>query len=259
MLEDHPLEERRRDRVRNAARFGHASFGRFDRGHRSVVQQRALPGGRERPQRETHQLALLLEAPAHRRQPPPFALDLRLDGDRAGLRRAQKMHGQGARHPFRIADRLLERPHHQRHHVAAERTARRPPAASHLTLVLSVADRAHRDVVVKAHGGARYSERPQRSPSESQYRAPMDTGFNRRQALATFGSVSLGALLAACGSDGDGNSSTDVSTTDGGTMTVEPKAGSNAATAALFDDSSACTLTAQETEGPYYFDADSIR
>jgi protocatechuate 3,4-dioxygenase beta subunit len=87
----------------------------------------------------------------------------------------------------------------------------------------------------------------------------MDTGFNRRQALAAFGSVSLGALLAACGSDGDGNSGTDVSTTDGGTTTVEPKTTTGAATADLFDDSSACTLTAQETEGPYYFDADSIR
>jgi protocatechuate 3,4-dioxygenase beta subunit len=87
----------------------------------------------------------------------------------------------------------------------------------------------------------------------------MDTGFNRRQALAAFGSVSLGALLAACGSDGDGNSGTDVSTTDGGTATVEPKTSSGASTAELFDDSSACTLTAQETEGPYYFDADSIR
>ena len=86
---------------------------------------------------------------------------------------------------------------------------------------------------------------------------PVNTGFNRRQALAAFGSVSLGALLAACGSDGD--STTSVSTTDGGTTTVEPRTKSGAATSELFDDSSACTLTAQETEGPYYFDADSIR
>jgi hypothetical protein len=46
--------------------------------------------------------------------------------------------------------------------------------------------------------------------------------FNRRRALAAFGSVSLGALIAACGSS-DGDSTTDVSTTDGGTTTVEPK------------------------------------
>jgi protocatechuate 3,4-dioxygenase beta subunit len=83
--------------------------------------------------------------------------------------------------------------------------------------------------------------------------------FNRRQVLAAFGSVSLGALLAACGSDGDGDSGTDVVTTDGDTTTVEPKTSSGAATAELFDDSSSCTLAAEQTEGPYYFDADSIR
>jgi protocatechuate 3,4-dioxygenase beta subunit len=87
----------------------------------------------------------------------------------------------------------------------------------------------------------------------------MSSGFNRRQALATFGSVSLGALLAACGSDGDGDAGTDVSTTDGGTTTVEPRTKSRAATSELFDDSSSCTLAVQQTEGPYYFDADSIR
>jgi protocatechuate 3,4-dioxygenase beta subunit len=89
----------------------------------------------------------------------------------------------------------------------------------------------------------------------------MRNHFNRRQALAAFGSVSLSALLAACGSDGDGDgdSGTNVSTTDGRTTTVEPKTRSGAATAELFDDSSVCTLTAQETEGPYCFDADSIR
>jgi hypothetical protein len=80
--------------------------------------------------------------------------------------------------------------------------------------------------------------------------AEMRNHFNRRQALAAFGSVSLGALLAACGSDGDDESGTNVSTTDGDTTTVEPKSRAGAETAELFDDSSACTLTAQETEGP---------
>jgi protocatechuate 3,4-dioxygenase beta subunit len=88
----------------------------------------------------------------------------------------------------------------------------------------------------------------------------MTRSFSRRRALAAFGSVSLGALLAACGDGGGGGGeSTDVSTTDGGTTTVEPKTKSGSATSALFDDSSSCTLTLQETEGPYYFDADSIR
>jgi protocatechuate 3,4-dioxygenase beta subunit len=84
----------------------------------------------------------------------------------------------------------------------------------------------------------------------------MNPSFNRRRALAAFGSVSLGALIAACG--GDGDSTTDVSTTNGGTTTVEPKTRTGS-TAELFDDSSSCTLTVEQTEGPYYFDADSIR
>ena len=51
---------------------------------------------------------------------------------------------------------------------------------------------------------------------------------------------------------------TTVSTTDGATTTVEPRTTASA-TADLFDDSSSCTLTAEQTEGPYYFDVDSIR
>jgi protocatechuate 3,4-dioxygenase beta subunit len=87
----------------------------------------------------------------------------------------------------------------------------------------------------------------------------MNPSFNRRRALAAFGSVSLGALIAACGGGGDGDSTTDISTTDGGTTTVDPKTRTGTATADLFEDSSSCTLTVEQTEGPYYVDADSIR
>jgi protocatechuate 3,4-dioxygenase beta subunit len=89
----------------------------------------------------------------------------------------------------------------------------------------------------------------------------MTSTFNRRKALAGFGSVALGSLLAACGGNDDGGGSaatTDVPTTDGGTATVQPRTNGDD-TAALFDDSSSCTLTAEQTEGPYYFDADRIR
>jgi protocatechuate 3,4-dioxygenase beta subunit len=81
--------------------------------------------------------------------------------------------------------------------------------------------------------------------------------LNRRQAIATLGSVSLGALLAACGEDG-GDGSRRVATTDGGTTAVKPRSASRA-TAELFDEAASCSVTPQETEGPYYFDADSIR
>ncbi len=83
----------------------------------------------------------------------------------------------------------------------------------------------------------------------------MDRRINRRQALAGAGSVSLGALLAACGADSA--TTTEVATTDGAETTVEPRGGGDLANA--FDESSACTLTPEETEGPYYFDPDAIR
>ena len=67
------------------------------------------------------------------------------------------------------------------------------------------------------------------------------TRFTRRRALA--GSLSLASLLAACGED-DQTTSTTATTTPADSR---------------FDDSSSCTLTAEQTEGPYYFDADAIR
>jgi protocatechuate 3,4-dioxygenase beta subunit len=85
----------------------------------------------------------------------------------------------------------------------------------------------------------------------------MTTKIDRRQALAVFGTVSLGGLLAACGGDGEGTS--EVTTTDGATSTVQSRTKGSAATAELFDESASCALTPEETEGPYYFDVDSIR
>jgi protocatechuate 3,4-dioxygenase beta subunit len=81
--------------------------------------------------------------------------------------------------------------------------------------------------------------------------------FDRRRALAAFGTVSLGGLLAACGGDDETPSS--VTTTEGETSTVQPKSTASPATAELFDDSASCRVTTELTEGPYYFDVDSIR
>ncbi|MCW3013906.1 MAG: protocatechuate dioxygenase [Solirubrobacterales bacterium] len=89
---------------------------------------------------------------------------------------------------------------------------------------------------------------------------------SRRQALAGIGSVSIATLLAACGDDKSGTTSAtstattaDVTTTEGTTTTVEPSGASSGKAAALLDDTSACSLTPEQTEGPYYFDADKIR
>ena len=82
-------------------------------------------------------------------------------------------------------------------------------------------------------------------------------GISRRQALAGFGSVSLGALLAACSGDDD-EPTARVETSEGTTATVEPK-GSSSDLATRFDDAATCTRTAEQTEGPFYFDVDRIR
>ena len=88
-------------------------------------------------------------------------------------------------------------------------------------------------------------------------RDPLKTRLSRRQALGALGTVSLGGLLAACGDDGGG--ATAVQTTDGATTTVAPKTTTSSTAGALFDDAASCALTPEETEGPYYFDADKIR
>jgi protocatechuate 3,4-dioxygenase beta subunit len=89
----------------------------------------------------------------------------------------------------------------------------------------------------------------------------MERQLDRRQALAVFGSVSLGTLLGACGGGGGdaATTSASVTTTGGETATVAPQTSPSAATADLFDDTSSCVLTPEQTEGPYYFDVDSIR
>ncbi len=88
----------------------------------------------------------------------------------------------------------------------------------------------------------------------------MTNRINRRQALAGMGSVSLGALLAACGGGDDSREPTtaEVETTTGATTTVEPQGGAGDL-ASMFDETSSCTLTPEETEGPFYIDADAIR
>jgi protocatechuate 3,4-dioxygenase beta subunit len=70
------------------------------------------------------------------------------------------------------------------------------------------------------------------------------SGISRRQALAGLGSISVGALIAAC-SDDDDSSARETTRSE-----TQPS---------RFDDAAACRQTAEETEGPFYFDVDKIR
>ncbi len=87
----------------------------------------------------------------------------------------------------------------------------------------------------------------------------MSKRIDRRQALGAIGTISLGGLLAACGKDAGDGGTASVATTAGETATVAPKTSTSDATSALFDDAASCALTVEQTEGPYYFDADKIR
>ncbi len=80
--------------------------------------------------------------------------------------------------------------------------------------------------------------------------------LSRRQALAGAGAVTLAGVLAACGSDDE---TTGVATTDGETATAPSNTDGRTSANELFDETASCSLTLQQTEGPYYFDVDKIR
>jgi protocatechuate 3,4-dioxygenase beta subunit len=80
----------------------------------------------------------------------------------------------------------------------------------------------------------------------------------RRGALSTGGAVGLSALIAACSGSPTTTTAATVPTTGGGSTTVSPQT-TGTLGPELFDGSASCSLTPQETEGPYYFDADAIR
>ena len=82
---------------------------------------------------------------------------------------------------------------------------------------------------------------------------------SRRTALAGISSIGLGALLAACGKDGASGGTGQATTTTGASASVSPQAVTTEDLTALFANAGTCTLTAETTQGPYYFDADKIR
>ncbi|MBJ7473112.1 MAG: intradiol ring-cleavage dioxygenase [Solirubrobacteraceae bacterium] len=92
---------------------------------------------------------------------------------------------------------------------------------------------------------------------------------SRRRLLAVGGSIGIGTLLAACGDSADGGSAT-VTTNEGTTATIEPttpaattssgtSAGASNDLVALLDEANTCSLAKEQTQGPYWFDVDSIR
>jgi protocatechuate 3,4-dioxygenase beta subunit len=83
---------------------------------------------------------------------------------------------------------------------------------------------------------------------------------SRRRALSIGGTISLGGLIAACGGGGGGDSgSATTATTPAATgATTAPQAASGDLLAALADAPN-CVMAQEETQGPYWFDVDSIR
>lgn len=84
---------------------------------------------------------------------------------------------------------------------------------------------------------------------------------SRRRALALGGTISLGGLLAAaCGTDSGGGGT--ATSTTGSATTDATAAGSGSIEEqlqALLDQAPNCVMTSEETQGPYWFDVDSIR
>jgi protocatechuate 3,4-dioxygenase beta subunit len=85
--------------------------------------------------------------------------------------------------------------------------------------------------------------------------------ISRRRALSLGGTVSLGALIAAC----TGSSSPEAAPSSGastGASTAAPLTPSTTAAAdvlALLNQANTCTMAKEETQGPYWFDVDQIR
>ena len=68
-------------------------------------------------------------------------------------------------------------------------------------------------------------------------------GLSRRRAITGFSGVTLGALLAACNDDD----------------AAPQSSSSNRTKTSGLDEAAHCRLTAEETEGPFYFEVDKVR
>jgi protocatechuate 3,4-dioxygenase beta subunit len=79
--------------------------------------------------------------------------------------------------------------------------------------------------------------------------------ISRRRALSLGGTVSLGALVAAC----TGSSTTTATTAPSSTTPLTPSSTASSDVIALLNQANTCTTAKEETQGPYWFDVDAIR
>jgi protocatechuate 3,4-dioxygenase beta subunit len=80
--------------------------------------------------------------------------------------------------------------------------------------------------------------------------------ISRRRALSLGGTVSLGALVAACTSSPP---SSPTSSSSSVAAALTPSSTASTDVLALLDQANTCTTAKEETQGPYWFDVDSIR
>jgi protocatechuate 3,4-dioxygenase beta subunit len=85
--------------------------------------------------------------------------------------------------------------------------------------------------------------------------------ISRRRALGLGGGVGLGWVLAACSPGGATGGSTAGTTgaRASASGSASPVATAGADVVALLDQANTCTMAKEETQGPYWFDVDSIR
>ena len=79
--------------------------------------------------------------------------------------------------------------------------------------------------------------------------------ISRRRALGLGGTVSLGALVAAC----TGSSSPAAPSASRSAPSLTPSSTAPSDVLALLDQANTCVTAKEETQGPYWFDVDSIR
>ena len=84
---------------------------------------------------------------------------------------------------------------------------------------------------------------------------------SRRRALGLGGTLSLAGLLAGCGGSeqSTASSSGSASASTSATARAVPTTASVTAVGALLDKARTCTMSQEQTQGPYWFDVDSIR